>query len=281
MFVKLVCLNNIKSMNYLPLLDRWYQRFHMPETFSYFGPWIANYANFRVVPYCPVAPFMPEDGARIGYYNYRLAEITFRKDNLIDNSRGHTAMTYPLEVLEGLMGFTPDNLTPYSASWPGKPGGPNPTAHCYIPARPTEDFTGQDLATDGKTVMRWYMMHKYPEGVSVEEGEKWFLEVHAREVMKQPGLIRFFSARAVDMPDWYMKQVSPNGRQYPFQRVTELWYENFAGWRKSVIDSPPTYTKPAWATSDRYPFFAPYVDLVSTFLLQQPDWTMRDVRPYP
>jgi hypothetical protein len=108
-----------------------------------------------------------------------------------------------------------------------------------------------------KTILRWLIAFKYPQGVSVDEGEDWFLNVHSKEVIQQPGLIRYFSYRTVESP-------------FPWHRLTEQWYENFDGWRKSVIDSPPSYTEPPWAKRQKYPFLEPYSDFVSTFILERP-----------
>jgi len=65
-------------------------------------------------------------------------------------------------------------------------------------------------------MLRWYTFTKYPEGVSVEEGDDWFLNVHSKEVLQQPGLIGYFSAKAVQFP----------GRSAPtWWRQSELVYE--------------------------------------------------------
>ena len=48
-----------------------------------------------------------------------------------------------------------------------------------VPVAPTEDFMGADLSLDDKTILRWVTVHRYPEGVSVEEGDDWFINVHA------------------------------------------------------------------------------------------------------
>jgi hypothetical protein len=72
--------------------------------------------------------------------------------------------------------------------------------------------------------------------------------------------------------------------RYPVEwvRLTELWYEDFNSWKKAVIDSPPHYTKPPWATRDKYPFLEPYTDFASTFILERPDHDyMRDAHSYP
>jgi len=72
------------------------------------------------------------------------------------------------------------------------------------------------------------------------------------------------------------------GRPASWSRLTEFWYEDFNSWKKSVIDSPPAYTRPKWAEYERYPFLEPYVDFTSTFLMERPDHDyLREASPYP
>ncbi|MBU6471839.1 MAG: hypothetical protein KGQ94_04215, partial [Alphaproteobacteria bacterium] len=73
-------------------------------------------------------------------------------------------------------------------------------ATCYIPWQPTDDFLGHDVAPGEKNVLRWYVLMKYPRGVSLDEGEDWFLNTHVPQVMRQPGLWRFFSYRTIKEP---------------------------------------------------------------------------------
>jgi hypothetical protein len=55
-----------------------------------------------------------------------------------------------------------------------------------------------------------------------------------------------------------------------------------------VIEEPPAYTLPEWATDPfyphttaKFPFFKPGVDFASTFLLERPaDEFLRDTRYY-
>lgn len=124
--------------------------------------------------------------------------------------------------------------------------------------RPSEDFLGRGLTLDDGTNIRWVTGFKYPEGVSAEEGDDWYVNVHAKEVCQQPGLKRFVSYHVVPP------------KIGPWQRVSELWYENADAWRRAVIEQPPKYTKPSWAKRDTYPFLEPWVDFVSTFLLEAP-----------
>lgn len=148
---------------------------------------------------------------------------------------------------------------------PDAPAGPPPRmASCCIPTQPTEDFMGSEVTPYEKNILRWISVFKYPEGVPAEEGERWFIDVHSKEVMQQPGLTRYFSYRTLPI------LIAGRAEVAPWHRVTEQWYENFDGWKKSIIDSPPKYTKPPWAKYDKYPFLEPSIDFVSTFILEQP-----------
>jgi hypothetical protein len=40
----------------------------------------------------------------------------------------------------------------------------------------------------------------YPDRVSPEEADRWYVEVHAKEAAEQPGLLRFVSHRALKNP---------------------------------------------------------------------------------
>jgi hypothetical protein len=153
---------------------------------------------------------------------------------------------------------------------PGQSG--LPPIECTVPAQPTEIFLGDKFNADEKTILRWFIVTKCPEGVPVEEGEEWFLNVHSKEVLQQPGLVAYSSHRTIAMP----------GRPYHWHRISEQWYEDFHGWRKSVIESPPKYTRPPWAKYDRYPFLEPRVDFASTFLMERPtiDY-LREATAYP
>ncbi len=103
--------------------------------------------------------------------------------------------------------------------------------------------------------MRWFCLFRYPEGVSPEEGERWYLDTHSQEVKEQPGLLKYVSHRALENPLF----------SGVWHRMSELWYENMDAWRRAVVDSPPRYTPPPW--NSEYPF----VHLVSVFVRNTPD----------
>jgi len=240
----------------LPAWERYYRRYHGPEIVGRFGPWLTRFVGYRAVP-------VPPEAEKFGYINYRMIEGWW-----------NSAPGWPTDRLT----FSPTR----GITIPPKPGGV-----VFLPPQATEDFMGHEVCPDEKTILRWYIVFRYPEGVSLEEGEDWYLNVHAREVMCQRGLTRFFSTRTIpppgqSLPGWH----KPSGAEPPspklpnWVRVTEQWYENINNWRKSVIESPPIYTKPSWAKYDKYPFLQPGVDLISTFLLEEPDIDFMKITPF-
>lgn len=249
---KVLLLLNIKSMNVLPVMERWLLRTHVPEAVSRIGPWLTRYHSYRVVP---PPPEMYADVERFGYYNWRVTELWSR-----DPYPQHGIL--PQEFFPGYaenIGLPTDLAD--AEHWNGHSHGPRQAVRCVVPARPTEDFLGSDKPLFAyHSVLRWLTVFKLPAGVPPDEGERWFLDVHAQEVLEQRGLTRFVSHRV---------HARPNSR-WSWHRVSELWYEDFDAWRRAVIEAPPRYTQPSWAKHDRYPFFEPYRDFASTFLLEAP-----------
>lgn len=255
---------NLADMSDLPLMERWLLKYHAAETLSQLDPILERYCSYRAVP-------APEGSEPFYPYNWRMTEhwwreLPFPKGNLMDHGTAVSEVWPPNYTR--IIGL-PDG-DPRAAGWQGSPGGPHPPVMIWVQSRMADDFKGKGLTLDDGTNIRWITAHKYPDGVSLEEGEDWFLNVHAKEVCEQPGLKRFFSSRQVD-----------EIRMGPFVRVSELWYENANAWRKAVLESPPSYTKPDWATYDEYPFLQPASDFICQFLLEAPtDDFKRYLRPY-
>ncbi|MBI4786031.1 MAG: hypothetical protein HY782_03170 [Chloroflexi bacterium] len=249
--IKSIVVHNI-SLDSIAAMERWYYRDHAPEIVRRYGPWLARHESYLPVP-------APPEAQPYGVYNWRVTEGWWRE--------------IPEPGAKGCLSFTVPPV------WPE-------VATCFIPAQPTEDFKGSEFQPHEKAGIRWFILFKYPAGVSNEEGDEWF-QIHAKEVMKQPSLSRFFSYRTIKEPIGLPGTWAP-GNAPPFaithflwDRVIELWYESFSDWRRSVVEAPPRYTKPSWATRDTYPFVRPFVEFVSSFILERPnDEFLRDVRAY-
>src|SRR5665647_1157931 len=141
-------------------MERWYYGSHSSEIARRYGPWLQRHESY-------VALNAPADAREYGFYNWRVTETYWRE--------------VPEAGPKGAYCFTPAPV------W-------NPVAACAVPAQPTEDFLGWDrFATDGACI-RWYMMFRYPLGVRLKDGEDWYLNVHALEVMKQPGFCLLYTS---------------------------------------------------------------------------------------
>lgn len=251
---------NLSSWDYLPRMERWLFKDHAMETMNQVGPILHRYTTYRAVP-------APEGADAFACYNWRMTEHWWEHSPFHAGQMGHgsaLAEIWPEGYADAL--GIPKGEAARTEKW-----GVKAPVFIFVPPRPTEDFLGSKLTLDQGDILRWVTVFKYPEGVSVEEGDDWYINVHAREVLKQPGLKRFFSFSAVE----------PTSQVGPFKRVSELWYENHSAWRKAVLESPPEYTAPPWASASTYPFLQPGPDFVSTFLLERPECDfLRDYRGY-
>ena len=148
----------------------------------------------------------PADAQQFGFYNWRVTECFWRE--------------MPKAGARGAYFFTPAPV------W-------NPIATCTA-AQPDEDFFGWDgFSTEGACI-RWYQVLRYPLGVRLKDGEDWYVNVHAPEVCKQPGLRRFFSYQCAQEARPAGRHVAPDAtppddmQMVQWDRVVEMWYDSFA-----------------------------------------------------
>ncbi len=215
--------------------DRYYCRFHGPDVVRISGAWLRKYESWR--SYEPPAEAIKNFGARRGRY----AELWFDSFESYKERPPLTTATMPPHEEGAHQGRHQDVI--------------------MVPAIPTENFLVKQLDPEKTTIMRWMCGIRYPVGVAVAEAEKWYKEVHAKEIMKQEGLIGFYSYKAITegLPSLGPGMEDPN-RKHPWIRVTELWYKDMADWRKANIESPPKFTPPPWG--GKYPF----VEMTSNFI---------------
>jgi len=249
--LKSVVMHDI-PINHIASMERWYYRDHAPEINRRFGPWLARHDS-----YLPVDA--PVDARAAGFYNWRVTEGYWR-EMPATGPRGNLAFTVP----------------------PAEPR----VAVAFVPAQPTEDFMGGALQPHERAVLRWYVLTRYPEGVSERDGENWFIDRHGRELPQLPGVYRAFSTRVhqqpVGLPGEWPPQARPHAGKVlgKWDRLSELWFETFDDWR-AFMAAAAGLKPPAWATASAYPFVRPHSELVSSFLLERPnDEFWRDARGY-
>ena len=243
--MKMVIIHKLKDENDRPAMERWFRRYHVPDVLAAWAPWVVTYQLYRPVP--------PPPGAEeFGCYNYRVHENWSLDMEYKRAGKGVLRMTpQPCDSVDAIV--------------------------VKVPGEPTEDFLGSELTFDDHTILRWVTAFRYPEGVSVEEGEDWYLNVHVPEMMKTPGLNRFFSYKSLvansDEPVLTGGKFADHDDLFfaTWHRLSELWFDNNNGWVKGILENPPQLTPPAWATRAHYPFLVPGKEFISTFLLESPD----------
>ena len=226
--------------------ERWYVTKHGPEIGRRYRPWLERMESFRAVE-------IPEDARGYGIANYYCTEGIWRE------------MPDPAD--KGVLGMTqpPKHARPFS---------------CIVPVQATEDFKGWQDAPDSHYILRWVQLLEYPQGVDKEEADRWYREVFAPQASACPALNRFFSFRAVKEDihvagHWSAGEHTPDYAGVPedhcWDRVTEMWFDDFNGWRQFVNSNLPA---PGWRQSERFPFLTPDSNFVSSFLLEMPayDW---------
>lgn len=222
----------------------YYLNQHGPEVMQCSGPWMTRYQAWR--PYQP-----PEEAIeRFGAVRGRYGELWFHEQDYIERGPLKGASKPPWVV-------------------EGRSVSENKQTNIMVPCLPTEEFFDSDPYPVTTPILRWLTIIAYPEGVSDEDGEKWFLEVYAKEAVKQPGLLKFVSYRVWKNPAGEGEEIPAEVKEMPgfrkWVRLCEYWYNDFDAWRIAVLESPPEYTTPSWG--GEYPF----VDMVSTFLPYYPD----------
>lgn len=237
-------------------MEKYYLSKHGPTIAMSSGPWMRRYRLW--LPYTPPTEAVENFGAVRGRY----AELWYPSADDYRVTHGGTQQaeeqmpTGIVQVDETSSGDAPafQSPLPWERRDPSIEKANNPVV--IVPAIATENFhsTLGPLELEETTFLRWVTVIKYPDNVSVEEGEKWFLEVYAKEAAKQPGLLNFFSHKCISG----VKRLDKGEKEWV--RVCEYWYEDFDAWKKAVIESPPDYTPPSWG--GEYPF----VEMVSTFI---------------
>jgi hypothetical protein len=90
-------------------------------------------------------------------------------------------------------------------------------------------------------MIRFVHLFNYAEGVSLQDGEAWYLGKHVPQVKKLPGIVRYRSWKQVDMGIPYPSPGAPTPFNQ-FVRRTELCFEDQKQGIRAVMGNPALWT---------------------------------------
>jgi hypothetical protein len=247
---------SVRDDSDLPAAYRWLYKYHVPDSISQFMPYVTKYATYRALP-------VPKNGGDFGTYNWIMTEHYWllnpfnTSDSATPNGLAFSEI-YSKEYLELTRQPSDGELRP--STWMGSREGYHPTVFVFLPIFWEDDIKGSDRTIEDGPNYRWTIAFKYPDGISQEEGDKWFKESFAKELSELPEVNRIISSRVLDTP-----------RTSPFQRVAEIWFDSSKQWEMAMSKVKNKVKKPTWAEYDQFPYIEPYKDFVGEFLLDRPE----------
>lgn len=239
-------------------LQYWLYGHHIQESISAFGPYVTKYAFYNALP-------VPPEGERFGTRRMQMTEHYWLLNEMQPEMRNKALSEYmPLDVLRW-QGCVPDVDTS-DATIDGDAGrsvggdnGCPPFVFAHVPINWEEDFKGKGrMVMDGPNY-RWQFVIRYPEDISVEDGEAWFHNEVVPYFTGRPEVNRFLSSRI-------MQDVVG----CPFQRLVELWFDGPEEWYTAAVREAGALRRPAWAQQTAFPFLKPQFNIAGMFLTDIP-----------
>jgi len=89
-------------------------------------------------------------------------------------------------------------------------------------------------------MIKFVHFFNYAEGVSIEDGEAWYLGEHVPRAKQLPGVKRYLSWKMVPIPD-NVKQLQFLDTER-FMRRSDLWFEDHAAWLEAYKANPGLWT---------------------------------------
>ena len=234
-------------------LRHWLYRYHVPDSISHFEPYCTKYCFYPALP-------SPTDPERFGVARMQLTEHYWLINELLPEYKSKTITEYfPTDVLKW-QGIIPEEAEDClvdgdEARSAGRGAEGHPFIFAFVPICFEDDMKGAGRTIEDGPNYRWQFMLSYPDGVSQEDGDKWFYEELAPALQNKPEVTRLLSSKI-------MQDV--NG--CPFNRVVEVWFEGPDQWNKVIKEIEGTIKKPEWAMTDIFPFLPGYTKFVSIFL---------------
>ncbi|MFC1890980.1 acetyl-CoA hydrolase [Thermodesulfobacteriota bacterium] len=246
---------DVVKEDYRHKLKHWLHRYHIADSISQFGPYVSKYAFYPALP-------TPPEGSRFGTVRMQLTEHYWMIHPFQNELKVKTFNEYfPLDVLKW-QGTIPDTEEEPSTNIDGdagrSSGGDNempPFIFAFVPVWWEEDFKGNERTVEDGPNYRWQFVLRYPEDVSVEQGDEWFYQEVIPQFQTMPEVTRILSSKI-------LREVN----SCPFHRVTEMWFDGPTDWHRAAVEKAASIKKPAWAKQDKFPYLQSRFEITSIFL---------------
>lgn len=244
---------DVVKEDYRHKLLNWLYQTHVPDSISQFGPYVTKYAFYNALP-------TPPDGERFGTVKFQLTEHYWTinpMQKLLSNKALTEVMPAEILVWQGNMPEDADlgNLDGDAARASGGNNGCQPFIFAFVPVWWELDIKGKKRTINDGPNYRWNFVISYPEGVSMEVGDKWLFEEVIPVFEKKLECTRILSSKVI-------KEV--NG--CPMDRMVEMWFDCPSDWHKCIDEATNTVKKPDWAQEDLFPYLKPLFNIKGCFV---------------
>ncbi|MBF7095608.1 acetyl-CoA hydrolase [Alkalibacter mobilis] len=245
---------NLAKEDYRHKLLHWLHRYHVQDSISQFDPYVSKYAFYQALP-------VPQDGERFGTVKMQLTEHYWLLNPFTPDTKVKTLTEYfPMDVLKWQGNIPDDNVNDEqldgdSARSSGGNNGLPPFMFAFVPVWWEEDFKGSNRTVEDGPNYRWQCTIRYPEGVLVEEGDKWLFEEVIPKFKEMPEVTRILTSKI-------MKEVN----NCPYYRVMEMWFDGPSSWHKCAVENTKDIKKPDWASQESFPYLESGFEIQSIFL---------------
>lgn len=245
---------DVVKEDYRVKLENYLYRYHIPDSISQFGPYVSKYTFYQALP-------TPPEGERFGTHRMQLTEHYWLINPMTDGLKNKALIEYfPSEVLKW-QGNIPDDesasvlMEGDDARATGKEKGGAPFIFAFVPIGWEEDLKGKGRTIEDGPNYRWQFVIKYPDGISMEEGDKWFYGEVIPKFKAMPEVHRILTSKIIQKVN-----------NCPFQRVVEMWFDGPSAWYKCAVENAKDIAKPSWTEYDKFPYLKPKFEIGSIFL---------------
>jgi hypothetical protein len=249
----------VAKEEYRHKLRHWLYQYHIPNSISQFEPYVSKYAFYAALP-------TPPGGDDYGAHNNHLAEHYWLVSNFDARVRNKIFTEFfPPDVLrwQGNIpdvdpGSLPENVDgdrAREADCSAADDTTSPFIFAFVPVWWEDDLKGAGRTVEDGPNYRWMTLIKYPDNISVDEGDEWFFGEFAPAFVNHTSTTRFLTSR-----------VLREENNCPFHRLFEIWFDGPEEWNAAVRAAATKVKKPEWSTKDVWPYFNRFSEIASMFL---------------